>query len=653
MVKIFWILLLASTLISSCGEKTKNQDESVEAAEKKEENIEIDKNVADESEDVSEVPEKEASAQDDFMEEEPLEIDEAALSLFEASPGISKGYKRPFGKQGAGHYRDTGSLESLNKRNRVITGMGIKFRQLNLFWNPLESSNSGEAYPASSANANLKCPADARRVPFNLAEKNSRKYNKFRCFNKAEILRLDRVIKSATNNGMQVGAVLWNAPALYRHPNCKPEPFAGRTLGEGCAPRQDAEEDWQDFVNFVSRRYSGDQGKGRLQHYVVWNENAANLWFNLTPEIDAPGADKLAIRVKRYANLMRRAHTAIGRWQRSAMLYASIDHVWSQSAAKKVSGGHVGTKSFMDGLWSELKLSIDWSVAAHLYGPTSGPVPEGIFSFANVDVITNYQKAKLASFGKTDHMAHPQAFIIANEQGVPLTAAEVGTPQGIARKTKFICEAHLASIANPQLIFQAHNYFQSNGEEASGTSGQGAFYGLIPHSVGSELQRWNNSVEAKAFLATDPRYFGRYDNHVCCTKHKLGCGSTTLIRSRSDAGDHIADISVPAGYKRENVLGRVLLFHGKNHHPVYLCKTSKGDHFLWKNKNCGSHTTIKLMGFLRTKAANGYKQVFLCKTLDGKSQFVSFDQHCEGQSKLTSLGYSALKQRNVNVKLSN
>ena len=112
---------------------------------------------------------------------------------------------------------------------------------------------------------------------------------------------------------------------------------------------------------------------GNLSHFIVWNEVASNSWLNLNGAPDGSQAGRIAT----YAEMMQRAYRAFAPTkplqQGGVMLYASIDSAWDAAAVTRDNGGtiifpnHIGSKNLLNGLWSKLGLSIDWSVAVHPY----------------------------------------------------------------------------------------------------------------------------------------------------------------------------------------------------------------------------------------------------------------------------------------------
>jgi hypothetical protein len=52
---------------------------------------------------------------------------------------------------------------------------------------------------------------------------------------------------------------------------------------------------------------------------------------------------------------------------------------------------NIGAKTVLDGLWSELGLSLNWSVAIHLYQDPDRLIDADTLSFFNLCTLSNYQ----------------------------------------------------------------------------------------------------------------------------------------------------------------------------------------------------------------------------------------------------------------------
>ena len=421
-----------------------------------------------------------------------------------AETRFSEGYRPPASKQGVSEFRTVMSAEDLAARTRTLKALGTAYLQYNLFWSELESAG----IPSSAEP--LACPAAHAMVPADAAEKARLGYRRYRCVDRAVLARFDALLARDKAAGFQSGAVLWSSPPQYRDPACPGSP--GAPGKQGCVPRDDALDDFEDYVNLVASRWIGERGK--LSHFIVWNEAASPVWFDMAPRIDAAdtSADAIEGRIEAYAQLMVRAHAALQRHQRRALLYASTDALWSPGLAP----GHYGSMRLVDGIWARLGPEFSWSLAVHPYGDVDRRARRGQYSFANLDRIAEHQRARLAERGLPP--TSPQAWLIASEQGWGL--AQKGR-EGQARQ---VCLAHERALALPQLVAVAHNYFQSiEPDEGTGSSGQGAYFGLLPNGLPNSLSGMEGVPTGRALAATmDPKAWGRPDNY-CCETANVGC----------------------------------------------------------------------------------------------------------------------------------
>ena len=222
--------------------------------------------------------------------------------------------------------------------------------------------------------------------------------------------------------------------------------------------------------------------------------------------------------------MMKAVHAALQRHQKGALMYASTDLLWETPDQAKVPG-HLGSRRLLDGLWSRLGAAHSWSVAVHPYGDVDRTPRPGTYSFANLDLVLDYQRAKLREAGVPgDPTALPQMRLIASEQGWPLAR------HGRAGQARQICLAHAKAMALPELVAVAHNYFQSvepQEDSAGGQSSQGAFYGLLPNNLPNDLTGMEATETGAALIATfDPGFGSGTGSSYCCTAAGTGCHST-------------------------------------------------------------------------------------------------------------------------------
>lgn len=185
------------------------------------------------------------------------------------------------------------------------------------------------------------------------------------------ILSLDR------QAGAQTGAIIYSAPAFYRHPNCSGFIFGKDVIKGGCAPVDSAMDAYEDYVLMLMHRY----GPLGLSHYVIWNEVASAGWMDMSPFIpnragpngSFPLTEKqFDVWVTKYASLVQRAASAratAGQVDK-AMLWTSNDRLWERPHQREGAPLHTGVKPFLDRLWPKLAAAnVTFGTAVHPYDP--------------------------------------------------------------------------------------------------------------------------------------------------------------------------------------------------------------------------------------------------------------------------------------------
>lgn len=425
---------------------------------------------------------------------------------------FSDGYKAPSGKQGVGDAHI--SLPEAEYRARIarLAQLGVRYKQYNYFWEGIERAG------IPSSPSPVACPSGTFLVPSGEAERTALGYHRYRCLDRAAVDRFDMMLRLDQEHGIQSGVVMWAAPAQYIHPGCEGDPRFGKL---GCVPRDDAMDDFEDYANVLASRYDGG-AFGKISHFIVWNESASTVWFDYSPLAGKSGwtAEEAELRLDKHAGMMKAVHAALQRHQRQALMYASTDLLWDTPDQKKVPG-HLGSRRLLDGVWARLGTAYSWSVAVHPYGRVDRVPRPGIYSFANLELVSGYQRAKLRESGQLgDAGDAPQMRMIASEQGWDLAG------HGRAGQARQICLAHARAMATPELVAVAHNYFQSvePQEETGGESNQGAFYGLLPSGLPSDLAGLEQTQTGAAYIATfDPGFGSGTGADYCCTALGVSC----------------------------------------------------------------------------------------------------------------------------------
>ncbi len=161
---------------------------------------------------------------------------------------FSSSYQRPISKQGVSEVRTSMTRENFDRRYAKLKSMGAAYRQYNLWWSELEDSG------AAGSSAPLSCASGYQRIPADDSERLRLGYHHFHCINRTALSIYDNLFSRDQESGMQSGVVLWSSPPVYRYPNCLGFSFGGDLNKDGCVPRDDAMDDFEDYVNRLAFR---------------------------------------------------------------------------------------------------------------------------------------------------------------------------------------------------------------------------------------------------------------------------------------------------------------------------------------------------------------------------------------------------------------
>lgn len=428
---------------------------------------------------------------------------------------FSQGFQLPTSKQGVSEHDFFISVSQDVKlaRNTKMHQWGVKYKQYNVWWSKLETQRSS-AVP-------MNCPVGTVLIPDNEASRVALGYKKFHCYSKTELDNYDFIFNLNYRNGVQSGVVLWSSPTVYQHSQCLGFNFGGVYLKDGCVPRDDAMDDFEDYVNLLSSRYNGGSG-GKISHFIIWNENSSPDWFDYTPNVSKSDRSEAAIekRINKYVEMLKRSHSAIQRHQHDSLMYVSTDQLWGAW----IHDGNFGVKRLLDGIWEKLGTEYSWSVAVHPYGNVQDSPGNSIYTFNNLEMVAEYQVTQLMKRGVTQPLSYPQSLLIASEQGWGFRPSD---PQSRAKQAQQLCLAHQKVTSMNQVVAVAHNYFHSvePGENQSGGSSiQGEFFGLIPYGIPADLTGVESTLTGRAYISTfNEELWGKSNNHFCCEQHRVGC----------------------------------------------------------------------------------------------------------------------------------
>ena len=224
-------------------------------------------------------------------------------------------------------------------------------RIYNVYWSGIESNIMSDTNP-------IQCPTGTTMYPATQQEMTQMRYNKYRCMTDASITGFQNTFSINRQFGLQNAVVLWTSPQQYIDPNCQ---GVGGTIRQlPCVPMDQFESDWQDWMTFVSNNFDVD-------HIIIWNEVASNMWFDYTPNIAVSGPygqqdiDLWNNKILRMMNLARAALST------NHLLYISLDQLMTPPIDQ--TRGHIGSQIVLQSMINQVGLQYNWSIACHFYGP--------------------------------------------------------------------------------------------------------------------------------------------------------------------------------------------------------------------------------------------------------------------------------------------
>lgn len=148
-------------------------------------------------------------------------------------------------------------------------------------------------------------------------------------------------------------------------------------------------------AKLLASRYSGSQGHGQVDNFIIGNEvNAWWLWNYMNT-----GSNDVF--VNEYANAFRIMYNGIKSENANANVYTCIDHQWARAEASYYISGKEFLTKFNNKIKSEG--NIDWRVAIHPYNaPLTSPMAwetssnvthaqnSPYVTMANIEVLTDY-----------------------------------------------------------------------------------------------------------------------------------------------------------------------------------------------------------------------------------------------------------------------
>ena len=135
--------------------------------------------------------------------------------------------------------------DSVNRRYEVLATLEPGIRRYNFFWSDLE--------PNEPTDGDTTCPEGTTGFK---GLNSSRQH----CYLDSTLSGWDDQIARDFAIGAQQAAIMYSSPDWARHDNCTGFPWGDTMYLNGCVPREDVREDWEDYVAFLAKRYSGSDG---------------------------------------------------------------------------------------------------------------------------------------------------------------------------------------------------------------------------------------------------------------------------------------------------------------------------------------------------------------------------------------------------------
>ncbi len=212
------------------------------------------------------------------------------------------------------------------------------------------------------------------------------------------IANYDSLIKHLNNNGIQVTLVLLNTgKGEYAQHLIHPLAVDGTSPGYALNVADAAGVNHLKAIGaFIGQRYSGAQGFGQVDNWILGNETNARTewWYSNSTSLD--------LNVNMYVKAFRIIYNEIKSNNASAWIYNSIDQEWN----RKSNPGSFLAREYLDqfNYYMIREGNIDWGLSYHpynspLYDPYAwnGPavwvgstITTPYITMQNIDILINY-----------------------------------------------------------------------------------------------------------------------------------------------------------------------------------------------------------------------------------------------------------------------
>ncbi|MBQ3790670.1 MAG: hypothetical protein II800_07035 [Lachnospiraceae bacterium] len=266
-------------------------------------------------------------------------------------------------------------------------------------------------------------------------------------FNTAEIAKYDAFVKWCSGNGFQLTMTIINNKTSRNadliHPMSRDghvcPGYAMNTKEPGGTAHLKA------IATFLAARYSGTDGHGQVDNWVIGNEvNARTEWYHMS-------SANLELNVSEYVKAFRIFYNGIKSVNANARVYNSIDQEWG----RKSNPGCFLSREYLDRFtyYMSREGNIDWGLSFHpynspLYDPYAWNQPSvwvrqdastPYITIENIDVLTSY-------------MSQP-AYLAPNGQVRSISLSEIGYTSSFGEdlQAASIVYAYLMAASNPHI----------------------------------------------------------------------------------------------------------------------------------------------------------------------------------------------------------
>lgn len=417
------------------------------------------------------------------------------------SSGLSDGYQRPLQKQGLNdqarldYILGGGHIDTANARMQAqADDFGPSVRIHNFYWRAVESSVFSQTTP-------VNCPVDSFMAPANEQEKTSKGYNKYRCILKVQVDGFKNALALNKKYNIQNAVVFWTTPKQYQDESC--QGVEGAVGKDPCIFKDEYEPDWQDWMTFVADYFND------IDHYIIWNEVASNLWLDYSPKVPNAGpynaqqTEDLVAKIVRMMTLASTSLLKIKGANSGKMLYVSLDQI--MKAPQDQTRGHIGSETVIMVLSKRVGTQFDMSYCMHFYGPADQTGWPDVAHFADAPKLVEMIEFYL------DKKDVVQTLIAASEQGI---TRNDHTQTQIA---EWICKAHDQVSRCHNLIWVTNNFFQANALNPSDV------FSLVEFSIKDDLSDRNKDLSYQAYMSTSVSRWNKSNDHWCCANVHVGC----------------------------------------------------------------------------------------------------------------------------------